>query len=123
MRHVRQQDPNGCLVACLAMVTGNTYEVVRDELAALGLTFGAGGGATEFDLIGYLTDHGFAIGRKYRWHGRNVERTEWPAAPFAPVHIVGVNGAGRHGVVLLGDGRTVLDPEHDQPRDFSEFTE
>ncbi len=120
--HIRQQDENGCMVACLAMVTGQTYEQVRDDALAMGKTLGTGGGLIEHDLISYLTDRGYAVGRKYKWFGMNVQRDKWPADPFAPVHICAVNGPGRHGVVLLADGR-VFDPMFDEPRQFSDYAD
>lgn len=29
LKHVRQEDENGCVIACIAMVTGETYKAVK----------------------------------------------------------------------------------------------
>lgn len=117
---VRQEDPCGCLVACLAMVTGRSYGEVKQHFLQLGKTFeGERGGLHELDVEQGLADFGFAYAKKYRWRGVNLLRTQWPAPPFAPVHIVGLRvSAGWHGVVLLQDGR-VLDPFNDERRDLT----
>jgi hypothetical protein len=124
VRHVRQEDASGCMVACLAMVTGRSYAEIRQYFVEHGRTFegGDGAGITEFDAEFYLADLGFAIARKYRWRWANVQRSEWPTPPFAPVHILGVRGSGAHGVVLLPD-RTVLDLFIDSPRTLADYPE
>ena len=121
VRHVRQEDVNGCCVACLAMVTDRSYAEVRAYFIGVGKTFeGEGGGIHEYDAESYLSDHGFAFTRKYRWIGNNRPRPQWPAQSFAPVHILGVRGGGAHAIVLLPDG-TVLDPFHAEPRALADY--
>lgn len=113
----------GCLVACLSMVTGHAYDDIRSRMNELGLYFDVGegrGGMTIQDVEFYLGDHGFSYALKYRWLGANHPRPEWPTAPFAPAHICGMGGAGRHGVVLLPSG-DVLDPMHDAPRSLADY--
>lgn len=119
IRHVRQEDPSGCVVASLAMVTGRTYAEVKRYFE--GMSFDEKGGITHTDAQQYLSDTGFAGALKYRFMPRfarvdcpNREfRAPWPE-PFAPAHLIGIN-SGRHCVVLLPDG-TVLDPLHEAPR-------
>ena len=118
--HVQQQDSHGCLVACLAMATGHTYERVKTWFTDRGEKFGEGGGITEFEVAAYLGEHGFAYRRLYRWLPGNTKRTAWPTDPFAPIHIVGVNGAGRHGVVWLPNG-VVLDPASAELREIANY--
>lgn len=112
IRHVRQEDGSGCGVACLAMVTGKTYQAVKAWDGFSGKDF-RGGGLTYHDAMQYLTDHGYATALRFKWlpgcsdTGHHT-RTPWPTAPYAPSHLVSVQN-GRHLVVLLPDG-TVLDP-------------
>lgn len=123
---VRQEDPCGCVVASLAMVTGQTYADVR---AAWPPSWNfETGGLDHFEAQHYLGDR--FIPHIFRWRfelGRcgvtmdgvdqRVVRSDWPR-PFAPAHIIGING-GRHAVVLLAD-ETVLDPQIATPRRLSE---
>lgn len=122
--HIRQADDAGCLVACLAMVTGQPYEQVRRKIVNIygKAVSGERGGIHEGDVENYLADHGFAMQKKYRWFGANIQRLPWPAEPFAPVHILGVRGAGAHGVVMLPD-LTVFDPFCVEPRHVNDYPE
>jgi hypothetical protein len=111
---VRQGHANGCALAALAMVTGQTYdEVVTDfterwpgeplNLDERGLYHG--------DTEWYLAING------YGW-----KHDPWPPQPFAPVHIAAVRqpSGNQHYVVLTGDG-TVLDPLDDQPKSLASW--
>jgi hypothetical protein len=104
LRHVRQQDPFGCGVACVAMLTGQTY---ADALAQMGPLHAAGAahyqtnGGTHYDWFKALARLGYAVQFLFR-HGHEV----WPLPPWAPAHIVQV---GNHVVVLLPSG-DVFDP-------------
>lgn len=124
VQHVRQRDTYGCGVAALAMVTGRSYDEIRDYFTALGKTFeGAGGGLHELDLEQYLADFGFASAKKYRWRGANMPRETWPVAAFAQAHICSVrNPNGWHFVVLLADGH-VLDPIDETTKTLSTWPE
>jgi hypothetical protein len=124
MQWVGQEDSHGCLVACLAMVTGTAYKDVRQWFIDGGQVFhGVGGGTIHFYVEQFLSEHGYASMLKYRHvQPGNRPRDTWPLPPFAPAHIVGVNGAGRHGVVLTSDG-VVLDPENRSPRHLSDYQE
>lgn len=121
VRWVRQEDHCGCVVASLAMVTGRSYAEVRAWFS--GSDFERHG-ITYDDAMAYLGDHGIPCVRRFRWlpgHasvGAQRPRPDWPA-PFAPVHLVAVNGS-RHVVVLLEHGQTVLDPMLEQPRRFAD---
>ena len=123
--YVQQEDANGCGVACLAMVTGQSYRDVKAWEGFVGKDF-RGDGMTYHDLMQYLTDHGYATALRFRWlpgcsdtghHTRNP----WPTAPYAPAHIVSVR-RGQHLVVLLHDG-AVLDPYHPQPSKLADYDE
>lgn len=102
---VGQEDANGCGIACCAMLAGMRYtDVARD--------FEGVDKRSHVDYDQWLTEHGYALARRYRWW-LGKERDTWPPAPWAEVHLaeVLVPGfiGGSHMVVLLGDGR-VLDP-------------
>jgi hypothetical protein len=130
VRHVSQEDPCGCVVAALAMVTGRSYEEVKAYF--IGCDFQTEG-ISHDDAMTYLGDTGYATQRRYwplpywvpdaktfEWEMQRegglvqARRKPWPCAPWAPAHLMGING-GRHCVVLLRDG-TVLDPNQDAPR-------
>lgn len=122
--HVQQSDSHGCLLACLSMATGLPYAAVKAWFEAGGATFtGESGGITEHTVCDFLGEHGYAWRRAYRvLSPGNRLREQWPLSPFAPVHIVGVQGAGRHGVVMLYEG-TVLDPLDARPRTLDEYSD
>jgi hypothetical protein len=117
MQHVRQEDPAGCVCASLAMVTGRSYATVKLDPLFRGVDWSVG--ITHQSAEMYLALTGFASGLVYRWlpgiiDGKQPQIERWPPEPFAPSHIVSING-GRHNVVWLPDG-TVLDPMQEAPR-------
>jgi hypothetical protein len=124
IRWVKQEEPCGCGIACLAMLTGVDYWTVRrawpDEHNF------ATGGIDCHDATHYLGDRGIAHVMRYRFElglnrvGAQVIRRDWPQ-PFAPGHIIAINGS-RHDVVLLADG-TVLDPQNETPRRLEDVGE
>lgn len=106
IKYIAQEESDGCLVACVAMVTGRTYKEIR-----------AMAGPAYKDGINYvvandiLADLGYAVMCRYRHQARvGGDRPEWPCTPFAPVHIAYVIvTAGSHAAVVQSDG-LVLDP-------------
>ncbi len=112
IERVRQEDTNGCGIACLAMITGKTYLEVRDELV-----YYDGSGLANHIIDEYLADHGYAVARKFEashWQQKKYGRTtreQWPVEPFADVHLCQVEtwSDTNHFVVMLRDG-TILDP-------------
>jgi hypothetical protein len=126
VEHVLQEDYCGCLVACLAMVTGRTYRDVKAWEGFVGKNFRErSGGLTYHDVLQYLSDHGHAGALRFRWlpgcsDSGHHTRNPWPTDTFAPAHILGVTNGGQHGVVLLPDG-TVLDPQHATPRQLEDY--
>jgi hypothetical protein len=111
IERVAQQDEFGCVVACLAMVRGLSYETVKQEFNGYDFTR-TGLRAGVWDQ--YLAECGFAVRRKNRHYspGRRKWR-DWPCDPFAPLHLCVVlfrEGAlCSHLVVMLHDG-TIVDP-------------
>lgn len=129
IRHVRQEDSNGCGVACLAMVTGQDYRTVRswfrvrawqnarwdgrtlDELTreVIEPHDFARHGITHWEVQQFLAEHGYASALLWKDRRPDDPRAVWPEA-FAETHIVSVQVVtGNHYVVWLSDGR-VLDP-------------
>lgn len=117
---VRQEDPNGCLVACMAMIAGLSYQDVRALFPRV-----AQGGLTHYAFMDFLARHDFAYQFLFKFDQTNYAvRDDWPRAPWADAHICGVDagrgGESSHGVVLLRDG-TILDPMADAPRRMSDY--
>lgn len=110
MNWVRQEDAEGCGVAVLAMLTGQTYAAVRDELEADEWVNHGGdwrtNGVTQIVLERYLAQRGGFFRRVYAaW-----EFGVWPPPPFAYSHYAIVaNPGGGHFVAMDRDGQ-VLDP-------------
>lgn len=109
---VRQEDPEGCGLAVLAMLTGRTYVEVRSDMIAFyreawdrAIDFGKRG-LIYMDLDRVLGAHGF-----YYRHLYKTWATSWPPEPFANLHYASVTQpSGRsHFVAVDADG-TVLDP-------------
>ena len=138
---VRQEQPEGCGLACLAMVTGATYEQVRAAMRTRRYVWLNGervpgdSGIHNNVLDHYLARHGFWLQRRYRSHvvapprpgaarrHRWTNIRAWPCAPWAPVHIAEVkqpSGNG-HYVVMRADGG-VLDPLRDGVHDLREWS-
>ena len=107
LARVQQEEPQGCAIACVAMVLGVTYTEARRRC-----TPGAGptGLMTHFVADAVLGEAGFAIRRIYRVGPGNVPCTPWPPAPFAPLHLAeAMTSQGGHAAVMLADG-AILDP-------------
>lgn len=116
---VRQEEPDGCLVACLAMVAGRKYANVR------GWFRDVSGGLNHYQLFDYLWAEDFACQHvnQYSW-ATAKERSLWPLPLIADATICfvdgGRGGAWTHGIVALRDGR-VLDPAHGE-RQFKDYS-
>lgn len=106
IEYIAQEEPGGCLVACVAMVTGRSYATIR-QLCASSYNNGIHEVIAD-DILGEL---GFAIVRKYKHIPRlKTDRLDWPLLPFAPAHICLVHATqGAHAVVMLHTG-DVYDP-------------
>lgn len=116
INYVPQEDPFGCGLACLAMVTDQTYKQVEAEV-----TYNDHG-ITDMAVQAYLADKGYASAWKHKWTiYTNQPRLEWPPKLWANVHIaMTYSRAGAHFIVVLRDG-SVLDPATPQARRFEEY--
>lgn len=132
IRWVRQEDANGCALAVLAMLTGETYDAVKAEVATYAEYAGHDGdwgkhGTTHYTLDRFLIPRGFYMQRVFvAWHQRRVDDVNdpadpvrhellpgavWPPVPWAPLHFASVQQPSRHShfVAMDADGR-VFDP-------------
>lgn len=116
---VRQQDHKGCVLACMAMVTGQSYETVKEnfgERLPRGFTHQTWGE--------YLTYRGYAIQQVFRYNAfENKPREPWPLAPWADVHLCAVDagcGDGSH-LVVMNKGGSVYDPMKDTVGSLSDY--
>jgi hypothetical protein len=101
MKHVKQEDPNGCGIACVAMLAGEqvTYQMVRYVWLSncngdVNRILAAGKGLRIFEVL----DLGHLFGIKL-----------FPYAAPIIVQINSKSGNGGHYVVITPDG-TILDP-------------
>lgn len=125
-RHVLAKDDCGCVVACLAMVTGQDYEAVARWLDDHNWPFREGGLYAHQEEQ-FLDEHGYVVRRRAMNHyadgKNNVLRSPWPPAPFADVHLCTVaatEDGPHHLVVMLRDG-AVLDPATTEPRMLASY--
>jgi hypothetical protein len=125
---VEQQDPYGCALACLAMITGASYREIKAEVDRLPNSGHSGDwnreGIDWMTADQILIRHGFYAQRMFV--GQSCRRVRdnpadplryvaiegaWPPEPWAPIHLADVMQPSRngHSVVMRGDG-VVLDP-------------
>jgi hypothetical protein len=121
MKLVLQEHPEGCLIACLAMVSGKTYRevdamFVRDRYED--------GGLNDYQVFDFLATEGFSWRHLHRHTllGTEKVRQEWPPV-ITSLAIARVNG-GRggslsHGIVVTPEG-VAYDPAQGVRR-FSDY--
>lgn len=99
IRHVAQEHPHGCGIACVAMLTDRTYRDAH-KLFDCEHNF-MERGITHYEVVEALARCGFATQFIF-----SKRRAGWPLSPWAPGHIVQV---GNHFIVMLAGGG-ILDP-------------
>ena len=128
---VKQEHPNGCGFAVLAMLVGRTYAEIIAEFNGDAYSNGyrydpekSSPGWQEMDR--YLAQQGYAVARIFQDkfpHCLN-EQYEWPPAPLVDVNLCNVtvnqDSSRNHWIVLLGD-RSVLDPLTDEARTITDY--
>lgn len=105
VRWVRQEDAEGCALAVLAMLTGETYADVKAAVDGVeGPRDWEEHGCTHHTIDRHLATRGWFWQRRYDW-------PDVPLEPFAEVHHAQVlqPSGNQHFVVVLGRG-AVLDP-------------
>lgn len=111
MKRIKQEDSKGCGLACLAMVTGESYAEVKRKARNLYLC-----GMLDFNLFQYLYDEVGMFVRLVRKLNYVTDETRrwWPPEPFAELHIAkvvkSVDSTTEHYVVMDSEGK-VVDPE------------
>lgn len=116
IRHIHQQHPTSCGLACVAMVADITYQTVIQRTNELGVLKKSGYyGTTSRDLV--------AILKSFDIHtARRTSLTNWLDVP--QITIVGVNPSGPHWVVAVRSQTDyyIFDPGTEMPntlrRDF-----
>lgn len=126
-RWVRQEDPNGCFVAAMAMVTGKTYAQVKEETGHAWMR-----GALDQTVENYLSQRGFAVTKWWQYDSckayaeqngaLDIKRNTWPLPPFAPIHVCQVKTRVTHWVVMLSNGN-VLDPVTPEVKRLTDYAE
>lgn len=120
-RYVRSAKPNGCVVASIAMVTGETFHQVRRGMLEYWQDKGQFEGVGDSIFEQYLAQKGYAVQYlHHEYEPRFQLRKRWPPPPFAPIHVCDVFDEGMHAVVMLADGR-VLDPNDKTRRALTDY--
>jgi hypothetical protein len=110
VRYRRTLIKNGCVIGCLAMVTGESFHAVKRGMLEYWQEEGQFLGVSDEAFDEYLAQRGYATQYlRHEYTPKQMLRTPWPPAPWAPIHVCDVFDEGRHAVVMLEDGR-VLDP-------------
>lgn len=112
IKFIKQEEDYGCVIACMAMVLGETYSSVRrhflNDFSKKGISFK--------ETIGYLADKGFQIIHKEVGFYNHIDfsRKEM-LKPFAPVHIVLIRNCYdakmTHVVVMTNKGKILCPQE------------
>jgi hypothetical protein len=127
---VQQDHPDGCVVACFAMLTEQTFAEAMAEFVEARMWREDHRGLNSMWCIQRLTERGWWSQQYYPNHGHfhddelgndHFKRDPWPPKPWARYHLVCVQNAnGFHSVVMLADG-SVLDPWTDEPRRIDDY--
>lgn len=103
----RQDEKGDCGVACIAMVTGRTYEDVESEFHKNGLVRDGEYYTSHKDLIAILDIFGYQVTRK--------KFTSWSNVLYPAIVKINVRAGNYwHWVVMAGE-RTILDPKPGAP--------
>lgn len=119
IKWVEQKHKNGCVVACLSMVTGIPYDDIMHDFT--GDRTDEGLSCFVYDV--WLAYKGYAIQRVYKHYSPlHADRQSWPPSPFADTHLALADTAqGSHCLVWQRNG-AVLDPLIETHRTLSDYT-
>lgn len=121
IKYVRQKHRSGCAVACIAMVTGLSYEQVDKNFQT---NFEHDGMYAEHSRT-FVCDQGFTAIELLQYGYSNLASTNRRMnRPFADIHIVSVRPFAdsklNHAVVMDKRGR-VYDPDSPQKKSLAEY--
>lgn len=122
MKRIKQKHDRGCSIACLAMLTGKTYDQVLEDCAP---AWDENVGLYSNIVDGYLWDHGYALKKIFEPNNwKKEKRHPWPVKPFTDIHLVFLRVYEQspcdHFIVMLKDG-TLLDPKLDGQRSLNDY--
>ena len=129
IKRVQQEHPDGCVVACYAMLTQQSFAEAMGEFVDARMWRENHRGLSSMWCVQRLTERGWWSQQYYPTHGHfsdeedreQFKRSPWPPNPWAPYHLVCVtNPNGFHSVVMLADGG-VLDPFTSETRRLSDY--
>jgi len=121
VKYVETQQENGCVIACVAMITGQTFKQTLVGFEEFWNNEGKLEGTGDEPFFQYLSARGYAmqhVSHDYRPEDKLIE--PWPLKPWAPIHTLDVYSEGPHAVVMLHDG-TILDPNDRHIKSIDEY--
>lgn len=121
MQHVFQEDSKGCGIACVAMVSGLSYQAAKQKLISPKrdyLKFGL----DDLLMPQFLLSCGRAAVITYPYNPlTGTNRPDWPSIPLGALHILCVQTPrGAHYVVLGKDGM-VRDPDRAGLQELNDY--
>lgn len=121
VQYVKTAEQNGCVIACLAMITEQSFYDVLSDMDRYWKNEGQDEGTDDIAWVHYLSAHGYAIqdiDHEYTPDDKLIK--PWPLKPFAPIHMLFVYADGPHAVVMLNDG-TIYDPNDVLIKSITEY--
>lgn len=107
-KFIKQEEENGCAIACIAMILGKTYaDVVKsflNDFNKQGMEIG--------HAISYLSENGVdVIRRGHQGYTTREANNLRMIKPFADIHYISFqqfcDSATNHAVVMLGNGKLI----------------
>jgi len=121
LKYVYAKRNNSCVVACLAMVTGQTFERTLKGLGPYWEDKGQFEGIGDDVFEEYLAARGWAVQNIRHEYAPEIRlRTKWPPKPWAQLHVADVFDQGMHAVVMCADGY-VLDPNDTKKHSLADY--
>jgi len=110
VQYVKTAEDNGCVISCLAMITGQSFGDVLVGMEQYWKNEGQHEGTDDIAWFHYLSARGYAIqdvDHEYVPEDRLIK--PWPIKPFAPIHMMFVYADGPHAVIMDKNG-DIFDP-------------
>jgi len=119
---VKQEEPYGCVIACIAMILGKSYQEIKNELPP-NRGYGNKNGMISQDMISFLWQYGYIGLEFYKCEShsqRMMELNEWlkPVGVFNKVSIY--NEYGPHAILWLPDGK-IFDPNREGIHSINDY--